>query len=188
MIGKSACSSRRAQFDEQVKGLVEDAFGFGVLAVDLVDDHHGLVAHLQRFLEHETGLRHGAFGGVHQQQHAVHHVHDAFHLAAEIGVAGSIHDIDLDGLAGDRVRDGDGGVLGQDGDAALAFEVIGIHHALGHLLVVAEGMRLAQQPVHQGGLAVVDVGDDGNIAEIGSFFEHSQLSALSSSAIGSIRR
>jgi hypothetical protein len=44
-----------------------------------------------------------------------------------------------------RVRERDGGVLGQDGDAALAFEVVGIHHALGHLLVLAEGVRLAQQ-------------------------------------------
>ena len=131
------------------------------------------MAHFQGLLEHEARLRHGAFGGIHQQQHPVHHVHDAFHLPAEIRMAGSIHDVDLDGLAGDRVRDGDGGIFGQDGDAALAFEVIGVHHALGHLLVVAEGMRLAQQPVHQGGLPVVDVGDDCNIAEIGSFFQHS---------------
>ncbi len=31
------------------------------------------------------------------------------------------------------------------------------------LLVVAEGVRLAQQAIDQGGLAVVDMGDDGDI-------------------------
>ena len=56
--------------------------------------------------------------------------------------------------------------LGEDGDAALALEVVGIHRALGHLLVVAEGAGLLQQPVDQGGLAVVDVGDDGDVAEL----------------------
>ena len=66
----------------------------------------------------------------------------------------------------------DGGVLGEDGDAALAFEVVGIHDALDDLLVLAEGVRLAQQAVHEGGLAVVNVGDDGDVTEIGSFLEH----------------
>jgi hypothetical protein len=32
------------------------------------------------------------------------------------------------------------------------------------LLVLAEGMRLAQQAIDQGGLAMVDVGDDGDIS------------------------
>ncbi len=44
-----------------------------------------------------------------------------------------------------------------------------IHHAHGHLLVLAEGMCLAQQPVDQGGFAMVDVGDDGDISKVGSF-------------------
>ena len=59
----------------------------------------------------------------------------------------------------------DGAVLGQDGDAALALQVVAVHHALGHLLVVAEGAGLAQQLVDQRGLAVVDVGDDGDVAK-----------------------
>ena len=161
------------QFDEQVKGLVQNAFWFGILAVDFIDDHHGFVAHFQGFLENKTGLRHGAFGSIHQQKHTVHHIHDAFHFAAEIGVTGCIHDVDLDRFASDRIRDGDGRVLGQDGDAALALEVIRVHHALGYLLVVTEGVRLAQETIHQGGFTVIHVGNDGNIAKIGSFFQHS---------------
>ena len=83
-------------------------------------------------------------------------------------------------LLGQRVDDGDGGVLGQDGDAAFAFEVVGIHHALGHLLVLAEGMRLAQQEIHQRGLAVVHVGNDGNISEVSSFDQHGHYKAVRS--------
>ena len=44
-------------------------------------------------------------------------------------------------------------------------------HALDHLLVVAEDVGLAQHAVHQGGLAVVDVGDDGDVANVGPRLE-----------------
>ena len=58
----------------------------------------------------------------------------------------------------------DGGVLGEDGDAALALEVVAVHRALGHALVGAERAALVQQGVDQRGLAVVDVRDDGDVA------------------------
>ena len=38
--------------------------------------------------------------------------------------------------------------------------------ALGDLLVGAEGAGLAQQRIDQGGLAVVDMGDDRDVADI----------------------
>ena len=47
-----------------------------------------------------------------------------------------------------------------------ALQVVAVERPLGHLLVVAEGARLAQEVVDQGGLAVVDMGDDGNVANI----------------------
>ena len=59
----------------------------------------------------------------------------------------------------------DRGGLGEDGDAALALEVVGIHGALDHALVLAVGAGLLQQPVDQRGLAMVDVGDDGDVAQ-----------------------
>jgi hypothetical protein len=58
----------------------------------------------------------------------------------------------------------DGGVLGQDGDAALPLQFVRIHHPVGHLLVRAKGSRLAQHGVHERCLAMVDMGDDGDIA------------------------
>ena len=58
----------------------------------------------------------------------------------------------------------DGGVLGEDRDAALALELVAVHGALGDALVGAERAALVQQRVDQRGLAVVDVGDDGDVA------------------------
>ena len=60
----------------------------------------------------------------------------------------------------------DGRVLGEDRDAALALEVVRVHDALAVLLVGAEDAALLQQGVDEGGLAVVDVGDDGDVAEV----------------------
>ena len=60
----------------------------------------------------------------------------------------------------------DRGRLGENGDAALALEVAGIHDPLGDPLVLAEGARLLEQPVDERRLAVVDVGDDGDVAKL----------------------
>ena len=63
----------------------------------------------------------------------------------------------------------DGGVLGQDGDAPLPLQVAGVHHPVHHLLVLPVDAALLEHLVHQGGLAVVDVGDDGNVSQAVSF-------------------
>jgi hypothetical protein len=145
---------------EQIEHFVDDFDRPGIGAVHLIDDDDGLESHLQRLRHHELGLRQRTFGGVDQHQRAVDHVEDAFDLAAEIGMAGRVDDIDAGVFPQHRGR------LGQDGDTALALEVVGIHGALDHALVLAVGARLLQQPVDQRGLAVVDVGDDGDVAKI----------------------
>ena len=61
----------------------------------------------------------------------------------------------------------DGGVLGQDGDAALALQLVAVHGPLGHPLVGAEDARLPEHRVDQRGLAMVDVGDDRDVAAEG---------------------
>ena len=63
-----------------------------------------------------------------------------------------------------------GAVLGQNCDAALTLDVAGVHDALGHLLVGTESAGLLQHLVDQSGLAVVDVRNDCNVAEI--FLNH----------------
>ncbi len=60
----------------------------------------------------------------------------------------------------------DSGVLCEDRDPLFALQVGRVHHALGDLFVGAEHPGLAEHPVHQGRLAVVNVGDYGHVAYV----------------------
>ena len=80
----------------------------------------------QGLAQHVARLRQRAFAGIDQQHHAVDHLERAFHFAAKIAVAGGVDDIDL------YVVIEDGGVFGQDGDAALALQLVGVHDAFDH--------------------------------------------------------
>src|SRR5690606_33853980 len=108
----------------------------------------------------EAGLRHRAVHRIDQQQHRVDHRQHALHLATEVGVAGSVDDVDAVAAPVDR------GVLGQDGDAALLFLIVGVHYALGQHGAFVQRPGVFQQAVDEGGLAVVDVGDDGDVAQV----------------------
>ncbi len=83
-----------AERDEQVEDLVDDPVGLAVGAVALVDDHRGLEPSLERFAQHEPCLGHGALKGIDDQEAAVGEAEDAFDLAAEVGVARGIDDVD----------------------------------------------------------------------------------------------
>jgi len=137
-------------------------------AVDLVHHHDDPVAHLKGTAQHEAGLGHGALRGVHQQDNAVHHLQHALHLAAEIGMARGVNDVDF-GVAVSH-----GGVFGHDGDAALALQIVGVHDAVHDLLIVAEHAGLLKHLIHQCGLAVIDVGDYGDVSN----FIHWNCSSL----------
>src|SRR5262249_18777635 len=97
-------------------------------------------------------------GRIHQQHDAVNHREGAFHLAAEVRMTRRIDDVDLD------LTIVDGGVLRHDRDAALAFEIHRVHDTLGDLLVGAKNSRLTQHAIDQCGFAVIDVGNDGDVA------------------------
>ena len=127
--------------------------------VDLVDRHDGPQPDLEGLGQNELGLRHRAFGSVHKDNRAIDHRQDTLDFAAEIGVAWRIDDIDPRVLPVQR-RD-----LGQNGDAALFFQIVGIHDAFIDALVVAEGAGLPQQDVDQRRFAMVNVGNDRNIAQ-----------------------
>ena len=74
----------------------------GFRAVNLVYDDNRLDVLLEGLAQNVGSLWHGAVDGVHQQQAAVGHIHDAFHLAAEVGVARRVDDVDPDTAVGDR--------------------------------------------------------------------------------------
>ncbi len=145
---------------KRIENLVQNVLMALVRAIDLVDHDDGTHATLQRLGDDELGLRERAFRGVDQHNDAVDHIEDALDLAAEVGVARRIDDVDA------RVLPDDGGALGKDGDPALALQVIGIHGAFSDALPLAEGARLLEHFVDEGGLAVVDVSDNGDVSEL----------------------
>src|SRR5690606_12908050 len=101
--------------------------------------------------------------GVDYQQHGVDHAHHTFHFTAEVGVSGGVDDVDV--VVAPLQRR----VLGENGNAALFFLVVGVHDALVFRFFAVEGAGQTQQFVDEGGFAMVDVGDDGDVAQ---FFDH----------------
>ena len=159
------------QVHEELVGLVDDLGDAGVAAVGLVDDQDHRHVGVERLAQHEAGLGERALGGVDEQHDAVDHGQAALDLATEVGVAGGVDDVDDHRLAAaGRTGVVDRGVLREDRDALLALEVAGVHDAVGHALGLVRGERagLAEHRVDQRGLAVVDVGDDRDVAQVGA--------------------
>ena len=71
----------------------------------------------------------------------------------------------------------DGGILGQNGDAALTLQVVGVHDTLHRGLILPVDAALLEHLVHQGGLAVVNVGNDGYVSQF--LVSHLSFSLLS---------
>ena len=144
----------------EVEDHLIDLLGAAVGLVNLVDDDDGLEAYLKGLLQHEACLGHGTLEGIDEQQTAVGHVEHALHLAAEVRVARGVDDVDFRVLVVDR------DVLGEDGDATLALQLVVVEHELACLLVVAEEITGQEHLVDQCCLAVVDVCDDCDIAYV----------------------
>jgi hypothetical protein len=151
-----------SEVHEELVDVVEHFRRAGVAPVDLVegDDDGEPASH--RLLEDVAGLRERPLGGVDEQQHGVDEVEASLHLAAEVGVAGRVHDVDPDARVVDRR------LLGQDRDALLSLEVTRVHDPVHDGLVGPEGAGLAEDPVDERRLPVVDVGDDGDVPEVGA--------------------
>ena len=152
------------QLEQQVVGLVDDLGDARVGPVDLVDHQDHRQPGLQGLTQHEPGLRQRALARVHQQHDTVHHGQPALDLATEVGVARGVDHVDGD-LAVRRLAV-DRGVLRQDGDALFALELTGVHDAVDELGALGKGAGLPEHGIDQGGLAVVDVGDDGDVAQV----------------------
>ena len=149
---------RSAEPIEEVEGLVQHPVGPGAVTVDLVDDDERREAARKCLLGNKAGLRHWPVDGIDEQQHTVDHRQDALDFAAEVGVSRRVDDIDP------PVLPGDGRVLGEDRDPALALEVVGVHDPVRNARPLVESTGLLQQPVDERGLAMIDMRDDGNVA------------------------
>src|SRR5205814_9278820 len=109
-------------------------------------------------------LRLDTLDGVDHQQRTLAGGERAVHLVGKIDVAGRVDQVEDVVLAVARlVFEADG--LRLDGDATLALDIHRIEHLLDHLALFEPAGEL-DQPVGQGGLAVVDVGDDREIADV----------------------
>jgi len=128
--------------------------------------------HLQRLAQDKARLGHRPVVGVDDQQNAVDHLEDAFDFTAEIGVSGCVNNIDA------CIAVANGGVFRQDGDTALAFQVVRVHDLADHLFVFPKHAALPKQGVDDRGLAVVDMGDDRNVTQLVHLFDHVLVSVL----------
>lgn len=113
----------------------------------------------------ETRLRLRTFEGIDQNQHAVRHAKHSLDLATEIGVAGSVHDVDLHSLVVHR------DVLRENRDAALTLKIVRVEHAGLAQLGVTELSALFEQCIDERRLAVIDVRDDRDVANVAAVSE-----------------
>lgn len=128
-------------------------------AVELVDEDQCGDAQASQGAHQDAGLCLDAFDGRDDQDGAVEHVQDALHLGDEVGVAGSVDEVD--GQVVDLERD-DGGL---DGDAALSFQREGVRTgaAVVDAADLVDDSDGVQQAFGEAGLTCVDVREDAEV-------------------------
>ena len=152
------------QVDEQVKDLVQHFLRAGVGAVHLIDENNGFQVERQRLLQHKTGLGQGTFRRIHKEQGAVCQIENPFHLTAEVAVTRGVDHVHF------CIAVVDADIFGEDGDPAFPFQVVVIEEALVHFLIFAEKFGLFDDLVHERGLAVVNVCNDGDVTNLHKYF------------------
>ena len=150
--------------------LLADALGLGGGEVDLVQDDDDLVVLVDRLVDVGERLRLDALRGVDDEQRALAGGERARHLVGEVDMAGRVDEVEhvvlaIVGAVVEAHR------LRLDGDAALALDVHRVEHLLLHVARLEPAGRL-DQAVGKRRLAVVDVGDDGEIADVGDGCAH----------------
>ena len=144
---------------EDVLDLEGAALGIRRREVDLVEHRDDLEIVLHGLVAVGQGLRLNALRGIHQEDRALAGGQRPAHLVAEVDVAGSVDEVQHMAV----VEDPD--VLGLDGDAPFPLDVHGIEVLLAHLPGIHRARDL-ENAVRQRRLAVVDMADDREIADI----------------------
>ena len=174
--GLRAAAQRVVRRDaDDVLDLLDHAVGLGRRQVDLVQHRHDGDALLDRRVAVRDGLRLHALRGVDDQQRAFAGGERARHLVGEVDVARRVDQVEVVGLPVARLV-GERGRLRLDRDAALALEVHRVQHLLAHL-ARREAAAALDEPVGQRRFAVVDVGDDGKVADQLHVLRPSRLAA-----------
>jgi hypothetical protein len=152
------------EVEEQLVDLVDDLGDAGVGPVDLVDHQDDRQVRLERLAQHEAGLGQRALGLASTSSSTPSTIVRPARPRRRSRRGRGVDDVDLDVAVGPG--ESDRGVLGQDRDALLALEVHRVHDPLGDVLVGAERAGLPEHLVDERGLAVVDVGDDRDVAQV----------------------
>ena len=74
-------------------------------------------------------------------------------------MARGIHDVDFISFIVN------GGILGENGDATLPLQIAGVHDPVHRGLILPVDAALLEHFIHQCGLAMVNMGNDGNITD-----------------------
>ena len=147
-------------------GVVADELGdlgggrvrIGLRQVDLVHDRHDLEVVLDREVRVRERLRLDALRGVDDEQRALAGLQRARDLVGEVDVARRVDQVQLVALPGDAHG------LRLDRDPALALELHRVEHLRAHV-AAGDGVGQLEDAVGQRRLAVVDVGDDREVAD-----------------------
>ena len=107
-----------SQFDKEFEDFIHHFCWTSRWFVDFIDDHDRCQVLLQGLLQNETGLGHGSFVGINHQDNPVHHFHDPLNFSTEVRVSRCVQDIDSSSIVGNSR------VFGQNGDAALFFDIV----------------------------------------------------------------
>ncbi|MEN3347883.1 MAG: GTP-binding protein LepA, partial [Bradyrhizobium sp.] len=153
---------RRDEADD-VFDLLAHPHGLAGRQVDLVQDRDDLVVVVDGLVDVGQRLGLDALARIHHQDRAFAGRQAARDLVGEVDVPGGVHQVEHIGLAvvGLVVQ---AHRLGLDGDPALALYVHGIKHLRAHL-ALGQAAGGLDQAVGQGRLAVVDMGDDREVAD-----------------------
>ena len=148
---------------EDLLDLHGHALGRGGGKVDLVDDRDDREVARHRQVRIGDRLRLHALRAVDDEHRTLARLERARDLVGEVDVARRVDEVELVLLALPGVAHGDG--AGLDGDPALALKV----HRVEHLragLALAHGLGGLHEAVGERALAVIDVGDDGEVADL----------------------
>ena len=159
---------------QHVLELLDDRVRVGRRQVDLVEHRDERQALAHREMDVGEGLGLDALGGVDDEDRTLAGLQAVAHFVREVDVTGRVDEVEPIGLAvTGRVFQADGPRL--DRDPLLALEVHRVED-LAHHLPALDGVGQLEQPIGEGRLAVVDVGDDREVAQSGLGYRLGQLS------------
>ena len=149
---------------DNVLNFLPDFFRLCAGQVNFIDDRDDFEVMVERHIAVRQRLRLNALRRVYHQQRAFARRQCTADFVGEVHVTGRVNQVERVGFA---VL---GGIvhmhrLGLDGDAALAFQLHAVQNLLHHLALL-ENARRFQNAVSQRGLAMVNMGDNAEIANL----------------------